>query len=69
MNVGKKVGFKMGIVLPQSVKVNVGSRASYYESLGYKIPKYYNEKKQNYFIKKGTILDVSVEHLKKKFNV
>ena len=65
MNVGKKVGIKMGIVLPQSVKVNVGSRASYYESLGYKIPKYYNEKKQDFFIKKGTILDISVEHLKK----
>ena len=65
MSVGKKVGFKMGIVLPQSVKVNVGSRASYYEALGYKIPKYYNEKKHDFFIKRGTVLDISVEHLKK----
>lgn len=55
----------MGIVLPQTVKVNVGSRASYYESLGYKIPRYYNEKKRGFFIKNGTTLDISVEDLKR----
>lgn len=54
----------MGIVLPQTVTVNVGSRASYYESLGYKIPRYYNEKKHGFFIKEGTTLDISVEDLK-----
>ena len=27
----------MGIVLPQTITVNVGSRASYYESLGYQV--------------------------------
>ena len=55
----------MGIVLPQTIKVDIGSCASYYESLGYKIPKYYNEKKHDFFIRKGTTLDVSVKHLKK----
>lgn len=55
----------MGIVLPQTVTVNIGSRASYYESLGYKIPRYYNEKKRCFFIKEGTTLDVSVEDLKR----
>ena len=54
----------MGIVLPQTIKVDIGSRATYYESLGYKIPKYYNEKKHDYFIRKGTTLDISVQHLK-----
>ena len=54
----------MGIVLPQTVTVNVGSRASYYESLGYKIPRYYSEKKHGFFIKEGTTLDISVEDLK-----
>ena len=42
----------MGIVLPQTVTVNVGSRASYYESLGYKIPRYYNEKSMVSLLKK-----------------
>lgn len=54
----------MGIVLPQTIKVDIGSRATYYESLGYKIPKYYNEKKHDYFIRKGTTLDIFVQHLK-----
>lgn len=59
----------MGIILPQTVKVDVSSKSKYYENLGYKIPRYYNEKKKGYFVKNGTTIDVSVEDLKPNSNL
>ena len=59
----------MGLVLPQTVKVDVSSKSKYYEDLGYKIPRYYNERKKGYFVKNGTTIDVSVEDLKPNSNL
>lgn len=59
----------MGIILPQTVKVDVSSKSKYYEDLGYKIPRYYNERKKGYFVKNGTTIDVSVEDLKPNSNL
>lgn len=59
----------MGIVIPQTVKVDVSNRTKYYEKLGYKIPRYYNKRKAGYFVKNGTTIDVSVEDLKPNSNL
>lgn len=58
----------MGIILPQTVKIDVSSHSKYYEDLGYVIPRYYNKKKFGYFVKNGTTIDVSVEDLKPNSN-
>ena len=59
----------MGIVLPQTVKVDVSNNASnYYEKLGYDIPRYYNKRSGKYMVKKGTMLDISVLDLKENSN-
>ena len=59
----------MGLVLPQTVKVDVSSNTKYYENLGYEIPRYYNKRKSGYFVKNGTTIDVSVEDLKPNSNL
>lgn len=59
----------MGIVIPQTVKVDVSNHTKYYENLGYKIPRYYNKRKAGYFVKNGTTIDVSVEDLKPNSNL
>lgn len=51
------------MLISKEVKVNVGRNVSYYESLGYVIPKYLNCKKE-YKVKKGTEIIVKVENLK-----
>lgn len=59
----------MGIILPQVVAVNISNQSTYYENLGYKIPRYYNKKKGGYFIKKGTEINVFAEDLKPNSNI
>ena len=59
----------MGLILPQTVKVDVSSKSKYYEDLGYEIPRYYNERKKDYFVKNGTTIDVSVDDLKPNSNL
>lgn len=59
----------MGLILPQTVKVDVSCHTKYYEDLGYKIPRYYNKRKSGYFVKNGTTIDVSVEDLKPNSNL
>ena len=60
----------MGVVLPQTVKVNVSTNGvSYYEQLGYEIPRYYNKRRNKYSVKKGTTIDVSVLDLKDNSNL
>ena len=52
----------MGLVLPQKVKIDIsGSMASYYENLGYKIPRYFNKRRNRYFVVNGTTIDVALE--------
>lgn len=60
----------MGIVLPQTVKVDVSTNvANYYEQLGYEIPRYYNKRRNRYSVKKGTTIDVSALDLKDNSNL
>ena len=60
----------MGLVLPQKVKIDIsGSMASYYENLGYKIPRYFNKRRNRYFVVNGTTIDVAVEDLKPNSNM
>lgn len=59
----------MGLILPQTVKVDVSSKSKYYEDLGYEIPRYYNKRKKGYFVKNGTTIDVSVDDLKPNSNL
>ena len=60
----------MGLVLPQKVKIDIsGSMASYYENLGYKIPRYFNKKRNKYSVVNGTTIDVAVEDLKPNSNI
>lgn len=60
----------MGLILPQTVKIDVsGNMASYYENLGYKIPRYFNKRKNTYSVVNGTTIDVSVEDLKPNSNL
>lgn len=59
----------MGLVLPQTVKVDVSSHTKYYEDLGYEIPRYYNKRKSGYYVKNGTTIDVSVTDLKPNSNL
>ena len=60
----------MGLILPQKVKIDVsGNMASYYENLGYKIPRYFNKRKNTYSVVNGTKIDISVEDLKPNSNL
>lgn len=60
----------MGLILPQKVKIDVsGNMASYYEKLGYEIPRYFNKRHNTYSIVNGTTIDVSVEDLKPNSNL
>lgn len=60
----------MGLILPQKVRIDVsGNMASYYENLGYKIPRYFNKRHNTYTIANGTTIDVSVEDLKPNSNI
>ena len=60
----------MGLVLPQTVKVDVsGNMASYYEKLGYKIPRYFDKRHGTLAVVKGLSIDVSVEDLKPNSNL
>ena len=60
----------MGLVLPQKVKIDVsGNMASYYENLGYMIPRYFNKRRNSYSVVNGTVIDVSVEDLKPNSNL
>ena len=60
----------MGLILPQKVKIDVsGNMASYYEKLGYKIPRYFNKRHNTYSIVNRTTIDVSVKDLKPNSNL
>lgn len=60
----------MGLILPQKVKIDVSrNMASYYEKLGYEIPRYFNKRHNTYSIVNGTTIDVSVEDLKPNSNL
>ena len=60
----------MGLILPQTVKVDVsGNMASYYEKMGYEIPRYFNKRRNTYSVVNGTTIDVSVEDLKPNSNL
>ena len=60
----------MGLILPQTVKVDVsGNMYSYYEKMGYTIPKYFNKRRNKYSVMNGTTIDVSVEDLKPNSNL
>lgn len=53
----------MGL-LTKEIEVRVANQnASYYENLGYKIPRYYNKNQCRYLIKKGTTITVKIEDL------
>ncbi|RHG19942.1 hypothetical protein DW272_01675 [Blautia obeum] len=48
----------MGIILPQKIKVFCdGNVVKYYENLGYQIPKYYNQRRKKYAVKRGTTIE------------
>lgn len=60
----------MGLILPQKVKIDVSrGMASYYEKLGYKIPRYFNKRHNTYSVVNGTTIDVDVEDLKPNSNI
>lgn len=60
----------MGLVLPQTVKVDVSKNlGNYYEKLGYEIPRYFDNKHKTWAVVKGTTIDVSVEDLKPNSNL
>lgn len=60
----------MGLILPQKVKINVsGNMSSYYEKLGYEIPRYFNKRHNKYSVANGTTINVSVEDLKPNSNI
>lgn len=57
--------FKMGLITKE-VEVGVtGVTQKYYESLGYEIPRYWNESKKAYFVKSGTTIQVKTCDLPK----
>ena len=54
----------MGL-LSTEVEVRLDSNSiKYYEQLGYEIPRYYNEKKKKYVVRRGTIITVKVKDLR-----
>ena len=60
----------MGLILPQKVKIDVsGNMSSYYEKLGYEIPRYFNKRHNKYSVANGTTINVSVEDLKPNSNI
>ena len=59
----------MGLITKEVEVKLCGSNISYYESLGYEIPRYFNKKSKKYVVKKGTTLLVKVEHLPLSSNV
>lgn len=55
----------MGLITKE-VEVNIsGVSQKYYENLGYKIPRYWNESKKAYYVKSGTSIQVKVCDLPK----
>lgn len=59
----------MSLILPQMINIVVTSgMVSYYESLGYNIPRSYNEKSKKYVLKKGTKISVHILDLKPSSN-
>lgn len=55
----------MGLITKEvEIKLS-GKIISYYENLGYEIPRYFNKRKGRYLIKQGTTIGVKVEHLMK----
>ena len=60
----------MGLILPQTVKVDVSKNlGNYYEQLGYEIPRYFDNKHKTWAVVKGTTIDVSVKDLKPNSNL
>lgn len=60
----------MGIILPQKIKVFCdGNVVKYYENLGYQIPKYYNQRRKKYAVKRGTTIEVNADDLPPKSNL
>lgn len=60
----------MGLILPQTISIVAsGNMASYYEKLGYNIPKYYDKRRNKFSIVNGTRIDVSVKDLKINSNL
>ena len=54
----------MGL-LSTEVEVRLDANSiKYYEQLGYEIPRYYNEKKKKYVVRRGTIITVKVKDLR-----
>lgn len=54
------------MLIDKEVEIRLnGKNLSYYESLGYTIPRYFNKRKNSYFVKDGTTIFINVKDLQK----
>ena len=65
--VGRKVGYFMGLILPQRVKIRVGNMRKRYEDLGYNIPTYIKNGQE--IVARDTEIEIDINDLTERSHV